>query len=70
MPWTSDTNLHIHSPLQDSEKAVLEKATRHAKMFGNPDVLVDVKAEGIVNGCICGSQGRTNFYWVILHYKV
>ena len=68
MSWIVDTNLHIHAPITDSEQAVLEKATRHARMFGNSQVLVDVKLERSVEGCSCGSVGPTNFYWVILHH--
>lgn len=71
MSWIVDTNLHIHAPIIDSEQAVLEKATRHANLFGNNGVLVDVKKVGSVERCSCGSKEETNFYWVILyHFEV
>lgn len=64
--WVVDS-LHIHAPLSDTESMVLEKATRHARMFGNPNVLVDVKMDNR-SRCVCNVPPQLNFYHLILHY--
>ena len=65
--WIVATDLHIHAPISDSEKVVLEKATKHARMFGNPKVLVDVKKDNEYP-CFCNPPMENNLYHLILHY--
>ena len=69
MTWIVDTDLHIHAPSEDPESLVLYKATKHARMFNGPNVMVDTKLEKDIY-CACPIPGKENlsFYWLIMHF--